>query len=1252
MSITLDDLKAMDLDVFKAVPPRKDFNFNDFRLPDGSPMVGGGTLLVPPAHAMQSIWNSAQRVFSYRFDEAMRDSFVNARAMRRDGFLWGLLWERLLPTVNRAWRIEVDDDRDSKQMWVRDNMTKIIEATPQFSMLKWSLLQGTWFGRSAVQGFYQRDPDCNNFWVYGKNKRCKDQTWTPVHGDSIQYTFDGIPAILMDSMTTSWYADHGAKWGGEWKFDFEKDKGEHGQTWGDGDLRYTDRGGCALVLQREYWRERFMVHQFVRDPADFFEGQLAGSVQGLGLRGMVYWLYVLRTDALTWMITYMQAVGQMDLLVFNYPAGDAAAKQNAEYNANKVIGKAAIVCPRNPQGNWEAVEQVQMNSAGLKALQELMRDFFDRHIERLFVGQSMSSGADKGTGLGGTGRADFARACVPVEGSEILTRDGFRSPKEVQIGEDVLAYDTETDSCKWTPLLKKSFYEDAEIIKLSNSLGFQAFCTPDHSWAVKDKEGRHLLRKANEMESGDFVMVSAKTEGSRKNNRGFHTCFGNSSDWILRSSSGTFALEDAGRTDVWCPTTKYGTWVMRQNGRVMITGNTKDEILVYDSNRLDEVITGDLLAPLKKYNFPWAKFPVRFKSILPDTDREEKINAVKVMISLGVPVKVDDVRQAGDVSRPEEGDEVIVSLTPGGPPILTKMGPEGPELPQIPGQPPSVMPPDGLPGQGAIPPGSPISQPQMMPPGIPQQFPPMQSPFGFPPPQQQALFPQPAGVPGPMPAHAIPPGGGISPPFGMSHFSSGKQPGVPPINGPVLGPQRPPYPYSGMGYPGGNNTMIPSFGGSDFHKPRKGDVIGFIRYERPLLYGTQDEEAFHAHLDAHPDDHTARMILADHLDEMGDPRGPGYRALGMLGRQPKHVPENTNRPFDRPEHYEWGWLTDPTFHSERNKYPSAVTREWNDAIGEHPDNMRIWGPTGTPTFASRRTAEDAAAHAFSQLPPERQHELLNPPEQQNMQRYERRHAPTPMTYRDKPYRKGQFIPGSVMFQHSPPRKPGFTGYPKPANYDELTGTQSPQPQQDPNSVHLPIDWTSHDTAASSMAEALAHHIQDPAHAQDVAGRAFDMVRSLPPAVMDRLGQGKVSHIVSHASPEHVGTHWTKATNTPAKNEFGLPAGFHDPDAGHIHVESSGEDPVGVLAHELAHAFDWSSPPGQRGYHQASATDDWKKAWRREIAGGDFLNQEAADHPAEGMAEFFRLIHATPNGKQIAQQQFPQAHRVFANWGIA
>jgi hypothetical protein len=33
-------------------------------------------------------------------------------------------------------------------------------------------------------------------------------------------------------------------------------------------------------------------------------------------------------------------------------------------------------------------------------------------------------------------------------------------------------------------------------------------------------------------------------------------------------------LKERGKQDVWCPETEYGTWVMRQNGRILITGNS------------------------------------------------------------------------------------------------------------------------------------------------------------------------------------------------------------------------------------------------------------------------------------------------------------------------------------------------------------------------------------------------------------------------------------------------------------------------------------------------------------------------------------------------------------------------------------------------------------------------------------------------------------------------------------------------------
>lgn len=49
------------------------------------------------------------------------------------------------------------------------------------------------------------------------------------------------------------------------------------------------------------------------------------------------------------------------------------------------------------------------------------------------------------------------------------------------------------------------------------------------------------------------------------------------------------------------------------------------------------------------------------------------------------------------------------------------------------------------------------------------------------------------------------------------------------------------------------------------------------------------EADFHAMLDANPDDWQTRLVFADWLQDRGDVRAEGYRALGMLRRYPERV---------------------------------------------------------------------------------------------------------------------------------------------------------------------------------------------------------------------------------------------------------------------------------------------------------------------------------------------------------------------------
>ena len=111
------------------------------------------------------------------------------------------------------------------------------------------------------------------------------------------------------------------------------------------------------------------------------------------------------------------------------------------------------------------------------------------------------------------------------------------------------------------------------------------------------------------------------------------------------------------------------------------------------------------------------------------------------------------------------------------------------------------------------------------------------------------------------------------------------------------------------------------------------------------------EDAFQGYLDAHPDDHLARLVFADWLEERGDPRAEGYRVIGQAMRDRKNT-GITRR--TRQDIQEGRWTVGmPTYSRE---------------------GCGVWWQMGTGD--TRRAAEDAAALAFARLPPERRAELL------------------------------------------------------------------------------------------------------------------------------------------------------------------------------------------------------------------------------------------------------------------------------------
>jgi uncharacterized protein (TIGR02996 family) len=119
------------------------------------------------------------------------------------------------------------------------------------------------------------------------------------------------------------------------------------------------------------------------------------------------------------------------------------------------------------------------------------------------------------------------------------------------------------------------------------------------------------------------------------------------------------------------------------------------------------------------------------------------------------------------------------------------------------------------------------------------------------------------------------------------------------------------------------------------------------------------EDDFQKKLDEDPKDWQTRLVFADWLDERGDKRAEGYRALALI----------RDLWYESPTKDGWTlWLG--RMKADWFNLLAGKRCLWN---GKQDDkSLGLWRDHET-----RREAEDDAAFAFSQLPTERRTAILN-----------------------------------------------------------------------------------------------------------------------------------------------------------------------------------------------------------------------------------------------------------------------------------
>lgn len=210
--------------------------------------------------------------------------------------------------------------------------------------------------------------------------------------------------------------------------------------------------------------------------------------------------------------------------------------------------------------------------------------------------------------------------------------------------------------------------------------------------------------------------------------------------------------------------------------------------------------------------------------------------------------------------------------------------------------------------------------------------------------------------------------------------------------------------------------------------------------------------------------------------------------------------------------------------------------------------------------------------------------------------------------------------------------------------DAEPAASPPGPSPDVQEAEPPpkpqLVWHTPEHFEESLVAAMTHG-HDEITGREREGAARYVAKQLPSAVFQRLSQNRITEFHSHANTAEVGQRWHALTGEHDPDV----GGFYDMDTGHMAV--NGDDPQGTLAHELGHALDSS---GLGGYYQISRSDEFKRAWHRELASGALTDYAATDE-VEGFAEFCRLLYGEDHGRERAAQEFPQCYAVAQRFGM-
>lgn len=335
-----------------------------------------GEFMLPHVTTFQGMFSSIAKVYR-NSDEAIKDSFENARFMRNDVTVMECVEMRQRAVALLDWSIKPEDTKNKEHVAFCAEVEKIVRKIPRFMQYQENLLHATWYGKYANEQRWGKR-------LINNSMRSVPVQWLPINGDKIVFRFDdGIGDHRPDqigirvAMTNRGLTEL---------------KGRK--------IEPTDRGMAYFLDTWE--RPLLALHKYRIEDGEFEEPSNAGRVHGVGVRSVIYWTWYQKQETLAYLMEYLER-SAAGIEIWYYPMGNPQAEEKVRTAAEERIsnGRNVVMVPR-PQGEDAAyynVERIEPSMAGATELKSIITEYFGHSIKRYILGQTLTTEASS-TGLG------------------------------------------------------------------------------------------------------------------------------------------------------------------------------------------------------------------------------------------------------------------------------------------------------------------------------------------------------------------------------------------------------------------------------------------------------------------------------------------------------------------------------------------------------------------------------------------------------------------------------------------------------------------------------------------------------------------------------------------------------------------------------------------------------------------------------------------------------------------------------------